>query len=78
MQNAVMSFWTIKQYNISVDKINKFKICLQKGGEAMEEIEYSDEQNRLFAACIYSRVIEASRAQPMARAAEEETEEKSA
>lgn len=74
-----MSFWTIKQYNISVDKINKFKICLRKGGEAMEEeIEYSDEQNRLFAACIYSRVIEALRAEAMARAAEEETEEKTA
>lgn len=44
----------------------------------MEEIEYSDEQNRLFAACIYSRVIEALRAEAVARAAEEETEEKSA
>lgn len=43
-----------------------------------EEIEYSDEQNRLFAACIYSRVIEALRAEAMARAAEEETEEKTA
>ena len=42
---------------------------------AMEEIKYSHEQNKLFAACIYSSVREAIIAEAMERAAKENEQE---